>query len=147
MTDEMIQNAIMEAYSNLEEGPIQSMMGNGIEQVRQFIKGSWNNGSIEMWFNHNKSLIETAWPKPAINLSHIKIKNKAKTEGLKIIIENNLFVNESKDDVSIIDAIFYIQYNGVCFPYQEWTDFAYPQLVAWEQALVEIINLDNIVCS
>ena len=64
MTEASILKAIEEAYKHAEKGgEMITSWTNGVEEVRQLFQGEGGGLTIQFWFNHTTSTIETAWPK------------------------------------------------------------------------------------
>ncbi len=52
---------------------------------------------------------------------------------LEIVIGNSIFISEDSDNIV---TEFYIKCNGVCFPYDHWTDLTIPVLNMWFNKLI-----------
>jgi len=60
---------------------------------------------------------------------------------IKIIIENDIFVSNTSE---IVNTVFYIDYQGTCFPDNQWTDFADTVLQWWAYALIKNKDLKDV---
>jgi len=58
-----------------------------------------------------------------------------------ISINNDLFFS---DYPHIVSTTFFINYQGKCFPDNQWTDFTYPNLNTWTEVLLKNLGVRNV---
>lgn len=59
----------------------------------------------------------------------------------RICVEDQIFIDMSYPH--LVNTIFYISYQGKCFPDNIWTDFSYPLLEIWSSKLIEYKDVYN----
>ena len=64
-------------------------------------------------------------------------------QSFTIVISGDLITG---DKLTYIDSVFYLQVDSKSFPCEGWTDFTYPLLNIWCEALLRMPTCDNAKC-